>query len=349
LDNYVGGARMNGPLCVCVIGANGFIGKRAVATLAAHGFNVRATVRDKSQLPPELCQSSIQVVFADVNDPSTVEQAVDGMDIVVNCAGIYRWWIANRKDYERVNIDGAAHIAHACLKASSVKRLIHISTAMSFGYPKDKPFNESSFPGPHASTYARTKHLGDEKIKHIVSGQTKLGVVTLFLACVTGKGDTFGVGRPAAVYRDFMSGNIPMLVAPDTNYIYVHIRDVELAITAACTLPDSKVCGQDYLIGNSKGMLTTRQFFQLLSQQTGRPCPRWSLNLSIGYWLALLLTWIATYITRTEPIMPVDIMRTAWWGSIEYDCSKSEAHLGIQYTPIDIAISESIQDVRQRM
>lgn len=33
-----------------------------------------------------------------------------------------------------------------------------------------------------------------------------LQVAMLFLGCVTGAGDTFSVGRPAAVYRDFMQG-----------------------------------------------------------------------------------------------------------------------------------------------
>ena len=46
--------------------------------------------------------------------------------------------------------------------------------------------------------------------------------------------------------------------------------------------------------------------------------------------------------------MPLDIMRTARWGGIEYDCAKSEAVLGISYTPIDTAVHEAICDVRQR-
>merc|ERR1711871_256443 len=96
----------------------------------------------------------------------------------------------------------------------------------------------------------------------------------------------------------------------------------------------------------SNDMMTTRQYFELMSKHTGVACPRWSLNLTLGFWLGWLLTIIASWVTRCEPLMPVDIMRTALWGGIEYTTKKSEDVLGVCYTPIDLAVSESISDVK---
>lgn len=340
----------DGQSIACVFGASGFIGKKAVEVLASAGFRVRAAVRQpKGSLPQELHASRVEVVQADVCDVTTLADALDGCSIAINCAGIYRWWLPNPSEYQEVNVNGAANVAQACLNSKSVCRLVHVSTAMAYGYPAIRPFCEESEAGSHASEYARSKHLGDEKVVSLCHGSSKLSVVTLFLACVTGKGDTASVGRPAAVYRDFMLGKIPMLVAPETNYIYVHIRDVQQAILAVCNLPKERLASQKYLIGNSAGMITTKQYFEIIGRVVGRPCPSMTMNLKVGYWLAWLLTWISTWITKTEPILPLDIMRTARWGSIEYDCSKSVAELGISYTPIEEAVAEAVEDVRSQM
>merc|ERR1711874_183810 len=88
---------------------------------------------------------------------------------------------------------------------------------------------------------------------------------------------------------------------------------------------------------------------QLIGKHTGRQLPQASLNLTLGYWMSSALTWISTHITRSEPIAPVDIMRTAQFGSIEYTCKKSVDVLGLSYTPIDDAVSESVADVKRRM
>lgn len=115
-----------------------------------------------------------------------------------------------------------------------MERLVHISTAMAYGYPEGaKPFTEDAKAGPHAAEYTRTKHLGDEAVWDACAQRKDLAVSMLFLGCVSGPGDTFSVGRPAAVYKDYMAGKIPMLVGPDTKYVYVHIRDVQYAIGEA--------------------------------------------------------------------------------------------------------------------
>jgi len=334
----------------CVIGATGFIGKRAVAVLAKSGFEVRATHRAGSSLPAELTTPGVELVACDVTDLASLVAAVAECEVVVNCAGIYRWWMPDPAVYTRINVDGARNVAIACNEHVCVRHLVHISTAMAYGYPAEKPFNESSKPGPHAAEYPRTKFLGDEAVVD-VHAQASCRLTILYLACVTGPGDTFAVGRPSAVYRDFMLGKIPLLVAPDTKYIYVHIRDVEQAISTVCS---GKEAGeprpvQRYLIGNSEDMLTTRQYFELMSKFCDRPCPSLSLNLSVGMLLGRLLTLVSTWITGREPLMPLDIMRTAAWGGIEYDCGRSRAELRLEYTPIEIAVGEAMRDVKEQL
>lgn len=73
---------------------------------------------------------------------------------------------------------------------------------MAYGYPEAaKPFNEDAKAGPHAAEYTRTKHLGDEAVWEACRSREDLSVTMLFLGCVSGPGDHFSVGRPAAVYK----------------------------------------------------------------------------------------------------------------------------------------------------
>eukprot|EP00928_Gymnodinium_smaydae_P089332 TRINITY_DN73316_c0_g1_i1.p1 TRINITY_DN73316_c0_g1~~TRINITY_DN73316_c0_g1_i1.p1 ORF type:complete len:346 (+),score=70.76 TRINITY_DN73316_c0_g1_i1:153-1190(+) len=335
---------------VCVLGANGFIGRNSLAALRNAGFRVRAAVRRREQLQEavaadELCD--VEVVEADITKPATLAACVEGCDIVVNCAGIYKWWLPNAEEYLRVNDVGAGNVGSACL-AAGVRRLIHYSTPMSYGYPRDKPFTEMSEAGAHASEYARTKRLGDLRIKDLCRGKP-IETVILHLGCTIGAGDTDSAGRIAAVVKDHIRGKIPMLVGADTNYIYVHIADVRQAIVRAAQASAEKVAGEDFFIANSDDMMTTRHFFDLIGKHTEKPPPRSSLNLTVGSWFANMATWVATHVTGSEPTAPADILRTAKFGSIEYSCQKSKDVLGMEYTPIDLAVAESVADVKSRM
>lgn len=332
---------------VCVIGANGFIGVNSVLALHQLGFHVRAAVRKADCTPSAWESMGVQVVEADIMNPQSLTACVQGCDVVVNCAGIYRWWLPNHDDFVRVNDEGAGHVADACL-SQGVRRLVHFSTPMSFGYPSVKPFTEASEAGPHASEYARTKRMGDLRVQALCKG-TALDVVTLHLGCTIGEGDTMSAGRIAAVIRDHIEGKIPMLVGGDTNFIYVYIGDVRKALVAAVEAPASKVAGEVFFIANSGDMMTTRGFFNLVGKHTGMPAPSRDLPLSVGLWFSKVTTWWATNVSGSEPTAPVDIMRTAQFGSIEYSSQKSIDVLGMSYTPIDDAIAESVADVRRRM
>ena len=65
---------------VLVTGATGYIGGRLVPLLLSRGHSVRVLVRDVKRLEPKPWATSVSVVQGDVQDPSSLVTALEGMD-----------------------------------------------------------------------------------------------------------------------------------------------------------------------------------------------------------------------------------------------------------------------------
>jgi len=129
---------------VLLTGARGFIGTHVLSALVAAGHEVIACARREE---PAL-DGAAQVItcdFARDVDPAVWIPRLQGMNAVVNCAGILR----ERGDdqFERVHVEAPVALFTACA-ACGVRRVIQIST---LGHPEDADFVVS-------------KHRGDFKI-----------------------------------------------------------------------------------------------------------------------------------------------------------------------------------------
>lgn len=429
-----------------VIGASGFIGRGTVLQLllsrsksqsaTASGTTVVAALRETS---PEICdaykaklkrmacfrnlapaehkalevttETALAFTQADVTDAATVREAVRGADVVVNAAGVYKWYHPDQEYYFAVNERGAETVLKACAEEDSgVERLVHISTVLACGRQDGKVFDEKvNIPTEaemFASHYARTKYLGDERLRAFygcggskssreedgvvqVGGSTKkkLDTVILYLACVLGAGDDENLanGRPGAVHCDFINGKIPMLVGPDTLYIYVDVTDVGVAVEKAAVV---EMCGEkaihagprglfsQYLIGNWRQPMTTKEYFQSMAEvnkslakeqkceietlkenkaaQKLLPsncpeCPTSSLPIRLAFVLGKLGTWWMRLMKSETNSLPEDIMRQALWGPVLFTCEKSEVELGIEYTPVRDAVLAGVRCARAKL
>ena len=69
-----------------VTGANGFLGRHVVDALLARGHQVRALVRPAAKLEPLGWPASVEVVRADLRASRDLEQAFEGVDVLVHLA-----------------------------------------------------------------------------------------------------------------------------------------------------------------------------------------------------------------------------------------------------------------------
>ncbi|MEM7308577.1 MAG: NAD-dependent epimerase/dehydratase family protein [Planctomycetota bacterium] len=113
---------------VCVLGSNGFIGRRLVQRLLDEGRPVTAVVRRFHSLPPVLVEGArdgrVRLIRASLEDAESLARAVEGADAVVHLAtGGGDSWEA----VERAMVQGTERLAEAAL-AARVKRFVYVSS-----------------------------------------------------------------------------------------------------------------------------------------------------------------------------------------------------------------------------
>jgi NAD(P)-dependent dehydrogenase (short-subunit alcohol dehydrogenase family) len=151
---------------VLVTGASRGIGRATAAAFAAAGDRVAIHHRDSAEhatsLRGELPGGPHAIVQADLADPAAVQAMVDdaaaglgGLDVVVNCAGIYTphpitqvsyaEWQAEWRRALDVNLLGAANVCYCALKhLRRGGRIVNVSSRGAFrGEPKQPAYGAS--------------------------------------------------------------------------------------------------------------------------------------------------------------------------------------------------------------
>lgn len=155
---------------VLVTGAGGFIGSHLTEELARNGARVRALVRYNSRgdagllrfLPGELFEK-LELRFGDVTDPWSVEDAVEGVDVVFHLAALIAipYSYVAPASYVAANVSGTLHVLQAARKHGT-SRIVHTSTSETYGTAVYTPIDEAH-PLQGQSPYSASK-IGADKI-----------------------------------------------------------------------------------------------------------------------------------------------------------------------------------------
>lgn len=121
---------------ILVTGATGFLGSEVAKQLAEQGNVIRCTRRATSTIPSflTLYQKNIEWVEADLLDIFALENALDGITQVYNCAAWVSLHQADKKPMIYTNVTGTANLVDLCRQNGI--RVVHVSSVAAIGDAK---------------------------------------------------------------------------------------------------------------------------------------------------------------------------------------------------------------------
>jgi NADH dehydrogenase len=223
---------------VTVFGGSGFIGRYVVQKLAQQGARVRVAIRRPEEglfLKPMGAVGQIDIVQANIRMPISVQAAVKGADIVINCVGIL--YEGGAQKFAAVQARGAEVIA-LCAKEAGVKKMVHLSAI--------------GADAASGSKYAQSKAAGEAGVRRHMPQATIIRPSVVF-----GPEDDF-FNRFAALAA--FAPVLPLVDGGHTKLQPVYAGDVGAAVVQAAL--DDAAAGQTYELGGPK-VYSMKEIMQL--------------------------------------------------------------------------------------
>lgn len=314
-------------------GGTGFLGANVARALLAHGREVRALVRPRSDRRNLPLGDGVELVEADLRDRDRVLGAVKGCDEVFHVAADYRFWAQDFAELRASNVEGTRNLLDGALEAG-VRRFIHTSTVGTIGQAaQPSPCDERTphAPGDAPSHYKRTKQEAEALV--LAYAARGLPAVVVNPSTPIGPWDR----KPTPTGRllvDFLNGRMPAYVKTGLNF--VHVGDVAKGHLLAA---ERGQVGARYILGNAN--LSMREFLELLARVAGRRAPRVRIPYALAFAVGAISTARAT-VSRTEPRVPLEAVRTSR-RFMFFDSSKAIRELGLPQTPVETAAREALE------
>lgn len=265
---------------VLLIGGTGLVGQALANRLSSQGVRVVMPTRRRDTVTPLSVLPNVDIVRANVYDTDQLQTLMQGVDAVVNLAGVlhdageqkpygYRFW--------KVHVNLLEKIVYA-MRMADVKRLVHVSA---IGAAKDAP-----------SGYLRSKHAGETVCE--MAGE-HLDVTIFRPSIIFGRKDAF-----LNVFASLIN-NLPIIpiIGADTKFQPVYVGDVANAIVSS--LSNVSTFGQTYELCGPK-VYTTLELEQYLSVILGKKPKFTKVSASLAGLLAKVL-----YLLPNPPLSPDNI------------------------------------------
>ncbi len=284
----------NQPKLVTVFGGSGFVGRHIVRALAKRGYRVRVAVRRPDlafHLQPLGNPGQISLVQANLRYRKSVDAAVKGSDIVVNCVGIL--FEKGRNNFDSVQDFGARAVAEATRAAGA--RLVHISA---IGADANS-----------ASDYARSKGRAEAAIREITAD-----AIIMRPSIIFGPEDNF-FNKFAEMAR--FTPVLPLIGGGKTAFQPVYVGDVAEAVAKA--VDGELTAGLTYELGGPE-VLTFKECLQMICKEIRRDRVLAPLPFGLAGFMASLLQLVPFF----DPLLTTDQVRLLKSDNVVSDTAKAE-------------------------
>jgi dihydroflavonol-4-reductase len=329
---------------VCfVTGASGFIGANLVHELAGRGHDVRALLRNGSDLRG-LEGARYEKVDGDVSDRERLKQEMRGCNWCFHVAASYHLWLRDYAPMYAANVQGTRNVIEAAA-AAGCNRIVYTSTVGCIGLPRAvdgqvTPTNETAV----VSAEQMTNHykLSKWQAEQVASELARQGLPVIIVNPSAPVGPRDVKPTPTGqVIVDFLNRKMPAYL--DTGLNWVHVRDV---VAGHILAAQKGQIGERYILGHAAGNWTMKEAFAVLQEITGVPAP----GMRVPYFVALAAARVDETVSRftgKPPKAPLAGVRMAKY-KMFFNPAKAIRELGLPQTPPKQALADAVQWFREQ-
>lgn len=299
---------------VLITGAAGFIGSHLVEALKEKEYSIICLVHPNDDIQ-QLEDLDLKVIRGDLADRQTLEQAVDGVEVIYHLAGI----LISRdpESLYRTNYEGTKNIINACkAKKIHLKRFLYVSSASVSGPTGEISRDEECLCRPK-NDYGKSKLRAEQ---FLMSPQNVFPTTIIRPVQVFGPR---GFNFLYPICRVAKKGILPDLIQGKMSLGYVD--DIVRGIIQACE--HTGTAGEIYHIGENR-IYSVSEIMQVFSKAVRHNLIRIRLPYVFLYSVAATVELFCKIKNTNPPMTRLQVrsyIRQFEWC---YDSSKAERDFG---------------------
>ncbi len=289
-----------------VIGATGIVGSHVVLQLLLENQKVIACKQISSNIQQvkklfAAYTENAEALFAkiewrdiDLKDVFSIEDAIEGADVVYHCAGFVSFNSFERKQLMDVNVEGTKNIVNACLQ-KQIRALCYVSSlATMHNLDVKESIDETVFwkTSGKESDYAFSKYKAELEVWRGIEE----GLNTVIVNPGVILSPVFWNQSSARIFATCFKGN---KFYPPGQTAYVSAKDVAVCMLL---LVKNKNFGQRYIL--TEGNYTYKEIFSHIQQKFNKAPPFIRVNRAF-----LRLGWIADSLAAFVSDRPANITK----------------------------------------
>ena len=246
-------------MLVLVTGGSGFLGSWVAEVLTQRGHEVRALVRRTSNTTFLESLANVKLAYGSVEDASSVDAAMKGVDAVVHAAGLVK--ARSAAEFHEVNVQGTVNLLDAAEKhAPGLKRFVHVSSLEASGPSKDRKPVPVTQEEP-CTSYGRSKLAAE---RAVLARKDRLPVIVLRPAAIYGARDH----EILDAFKSVSRGLLPMIAGGTALYTFVHGSDCAAACVKA--IEADVPSGGVYFVDDGAQPITQKVFLGMVEEAVGK-------------------------------------------------------------------------------
>ena len=323
-----------------VTGATGFVGSALARRLLSFAqCEVRALVRAGSDRQ-NLAGLDLEFFEGDLNQASSLAQALKGCQLLFHVAADYRLWVPKPEIMYQTNVEATRTLMRMALE-QGVQKVIYTSSVATLGYhPDGSPADEQtpSSLDDMIGHYKRSKFLAEQAVQDLIDSQG-LPAVIVNPSTPVGPGDIKPTPTGKMI-RDAAAGRIPAFV--DTGMNFVHVNDVAEGHILAWQKGE---IGERFILGGDD--MSLQEVLTLIALEQGRKPPKVKIPRSLAMAIAYTSELYARLLPGAEPLATVEGVKMSR-KRMYFSSDKAKRRLGYIPRPGAEAIIDAVHWFEQR-